>query len=111
LTPACPNLQVTVFGTGESFTVTNHWVDKDGVDHINMNTLVTGTATDSEGATYGFNYHQHASFDIPSSGFPFSGQVTDHFNLLGKGKANHLHVEFVLRATFTSPTDLQSWNL
>jgi hypothetical protein len=104
LTTACPNLQVTVTGTGESFTVVNHRVDRNGVDHINMNSLATGTAVDSEGVTYGFNYHQHSSFEVPASGFPFSGQATDHFNLLGKGKANNLHVGFVLRATFTSPS-------
>ena len=104
LTPACPNLQVTVVGNGESFTVTNHRIDANGVDHINMNTVVTGTATDSEGATYGFNYHNHASLKVPAAGFPFSIQGTDHFNLVGKGKANQLHVGFVARATFTSPS-------
>ena len=104
LTPACPNLQVTVVGTGESFTVTNHRIDANGVDHININTVVTGTATDSEGATYKFNYHNHASLEVPPTGFPFSLQGTDHFNLVGKGKANQLHVGFVARATFTSPS-------
>ena len=105
LTPACPNLQVTVVGNGEIFTVTNHRIDQNGVDHIEVNTLATGSATDSEGATYGFNYHNHASFEVPPGGFPFSVTTTDHFNLEGKGKANQVHVGFVARLTFTSPSD------
>lgn len=105
LTPACPNLQVTVQGSGESFTITNQRTDKNGVTHIEMNTLVTGTAVDSEGVTYLFNYHNHASLDIPAGGFPFQAATTDHFNLNGEGKANQVHVGFVARLTFTSPSD------
>jgi hypothetical protein len=105
LTPACPNLQVTVVGTGDSFTVTNHRIDAAGVDHIQINNLVTGTATDSEGATYRFNYHNHATLEVPASGFPFSVTTTDHFNLVGKGKANQVHIGFVVRLTITGPSD------
>jgi hypothetical protein len=105
LTPACPNLQVTVVGTGESFTVTNHRIDRNGVDHIDVNTLALGSATDSDGATYSFNYHNHASLEVPAGGFPFSVTTTDHFNLEGKGRANQVHVGFVARITFTSPSD------
>lgn len=106
LTPArCPNLQVTVEGSGESFLVINHRIDNNGVDHIQRNDLVTGTATDSEGATYVFNYHNHATIDIPAGGFPFQVTTTDHFNLNGKGRANQLHVGFVVRLTFISPSD------
>ncbi len=105
LTPACPNLQVTVVGTGEGFTVTNHRIDNEGVDHINVNTVVAGAAADSDGATYGFNYHNHASLKVPASGFPFSVRTTDHFNLVGNGGANQLHVGFVAVITLTSPFD------
>jgi len=106
LTPTrCPNLQVTVEGSGDSFIVTNERIDKNGIHHIIMNNLVTGSATDSDGANYGFNYHNHASFEIPPSGFPFQVALTDHFNLNGQGKANHLHVGFVARLTFTGPSD------
>ena len=46
LTPArCPELQVTVNGSGERFLVINHRIDEDGVDHINMNDLINGSAT------------------------------------------------------------------
>jgi hypothetical protein len=105
LTPACPNLKVTVQGSGESFLVINHRIDQNGVDHIERNDLVTGTAIDSDGATYLFNYHNHARIDIPTSGFPFQVTTTDHFNLNGEGRANQIHVGFVLRLTFTSPSD------
>jgi len=93
-----------VNGSGESFVVMTTRVDSNGVTHIEQNTLTTGTATDSNGAGYSFNYHNHASFEIPPGGFPFTASTTDHFNLIGNGKANQLHVHFVARATFTSPT-------
>ena len=105
LTPACPNLKVTVVGTGESFTVTNHRIDQNGVDHVQINNLVTGTATDNEGTTYRFNYHNHATLEVPAGGFPFSVTTTDHFNLVGKGKANQVHIGFVVRLTITGPSD------
>jgi hypothetical protein len=100
----CPSLSVVVTGTGEVFSVTNHRIDQNGVDHIDTNTLATGSATDSDGATYGWNYHNHVSLEVSPGGFPF--QITlgsDHFNLEGKGRANQLHVHFVARATFLSP--------
>jgi hypothetical protein len=101
----CPSLEVTIEGNGESFIVTNERIDENGVHHIIMNNFSAGTAVDSDDATYLFNYHQHAEMDVPSAGFPFQLTATDHFNLNGEGKANHLHVGFVASATFTSPSD------
>jgi len=95
---------LTVHGSGEGFLVTNSRVDQNGFTHIERNDLVTGNATDSNGATYVFNYHNHASFDIPPGGFPFSAATTDHFNLVGDGQASQLEVHFVATVTFTSPT-------
>jgi len=63
---------LTVTGSGESFVVVTTRVDSNGFTHIEQNTLTTGTATDSNGASYSFNYHNHASFDIPPGGFPFT---------------------------------------
>src|SRR5262245_58222116 len=92
---------LTVNGSGESFVVINSRVDQNGVSHIEQNTLTVGTATDSNGATYLFNYHNHVSLDVPPGGFPFQITIgTDHFNLVGDGKANQLQVHFVARATF-----------
>jgi hypothetical protein len=105
LTPeVCPALAVTVQGSGERFIVTNQWVDKNGVVHIVGNDLATGTAVDSEGATYVFNYHQHFNpIAVPPEGFPVTFLVNDHFNLVGKGKAARLHVSFVYQVTFPAP--------
>jgi hypothetical protein len=106
LTPTqCPKLQVTVMGSGEFFSVINSRVDQNGMVHIEESNLVTGTAVDSDGATYVFNYHAHVALQIPESAFPFTIEGEDHFNLVGNGRANQLHTEFVARGTFTSPTD------
>jgi len=95
-----------VYGSGESFLVVNSRVDRNGVTHIERNNLVTGTAVDSNGATYLFNYFDHASFQIPPGGFPFTADVTDHFNLVGNGQADQLQVHFVARVTAYSPTSV-----
>ena len=106
LTPArCPDLQVTFSGSGDSFLVINDHVDQQGVDHINMNNVINGTATDTEGGSYVFGYHNHASVDVAPGGFPMELFLTDHFNLNGRGKANQVHVGFVARLTFTGPAE------
>jgi hypothetical protein len=106
MTPArCPDLQLTVEGSGESFVVINSRVDNDGVNHIQRNDLITGTASDSEGAIYVFNYHNHSTMEVPAGGFPFQITTTDHFVLNGRGKANQLQVGFVAHLTFTGPSD------
>ena len=106
LTPArCPNLQVTVEGSGERFLVINERMDENGVDHLVMDDLINGTATDSDGGSYVFGYHNHASVEVPPGGFPTEIFLTDHFNLNGRGRANQVHVGFVARLTFTGPTD------
>jgi hypothetical protein len=95
---------LSVSGTGESFMVLNTRTDNDGNIVIEQNTLTTGTAIDSNGATYTFNYHSHATITTPPTGVPFSVRGTDHFNLVGDGKANQLQVHFVATATVTSLT-------
>src|SRR5437763_9193212 len=96
LTPGqCPKLNVTVIGNGEFFSVMNSRIDRNGIVHIEESDLATGTAVDSEGATYVFNYHNHSSFAIPETGFPFTIEGEDHFNLVGNGKAIQLHTAFV----------------
>ena len=96
---------LTVYGSGEAFIVINTRIDDAGVAHIQFDDLVTGTATDSNGARYVFNYHTHVSRNVPPGGFP--SQITigvDHFNLVGDGQASQVQVHFVATATFTSPT-------
>jgi hypothetical protein len=103
----CPNLApgLTIFGSGDGFLVVNSRVDADGVTYIQRNDRVIGTAIDSRGASYKFNYHNHSSITVPPGAFPWSFTTTDHFNLVGNGQADQMNVHFVARATFPSPTD------
>jgi hypothetical protein len=103
----CPNLPagLIVYGSGDDFLVINSRVDQDGNTHMERNDLVTGTATDSDGASYKFNYHNHSNIVVPPDGFPWSFATTDHFNLIGNGRANRMQVSFVARVTFPSPND------
>jgi hypothetical protein len=93
---------LTVSGSGEGFLVLTTRVDHDGNTVMEQNDLVTGTATDSNGVTYGFNYHNHSTITVPPAGLPFSFTTTDHFNLVGKGQANELQVHFVANVTIYS---------
>ena len=103
----CPNLPpgLTVFGSGEDFLVINSRVNQDGVTYLERNDLATGTARDSNGASYKFSYHNHSNITIPPGGFPWSFTTNDHFNLVGNGRANQMQVHFVARVTFPSPSD------
>jgi hypothetical protein len=104
---SCPSLPagVTVSGTGDDFLDMNVRVDADGTTQIERNDLAIGTAVDSTGANYKFNYHNHSNISVPAGGFPWSFTTTDHFNLIGNGHADQLQVHFVARVTFTSPAD------
>ena len=104
LTPEqCPALTSTITGSGEYFVRTTTRVDKNGVTHINQNNVTNGTATDAEGTTYRFTYHNNQRVTIPPGGFPQQVNVTDHFNLVGAGGAQSLHVGFTIRLTFAAP--------
>jgi hypothetical protein len=93
---------LTVNGSGESFLVVTSRVDQDGNIVLQQNNLVTGTAVDSEGATYSFNYHNHSTITVPPAGLPVSISGADHFNLIGKGKADKLNVHFNATGTIFS---------
>jgi len=95
---------LTVSGTVEHIEVFNITVTPDGVTHAEDNSLELGSATDSNGAKYVVNYHNHQSAAIPPAGFPFTVLVTDHFHLVGNGQASQMQVSFVVRETFTSST-------
>lgn len=84
-----------------SGTVRGHFhvsVDANGVVHVSGSETITGTAIDSDGATYRFNYHD--AFHAQDAGFPVEAVFTDHFNLVGNGAANQLHTFFVVRVLF-----------
>jgi hypothetical protein len=103
----CPELPtgLTVTGSGEEFQVFNMTVTPNGVTLVEVNDLKTGSATDSNGATYLFNYHNHQSAAIPAGGFPFTIVENDHFNLVGNGQASQLQVHFNIRITFNNAVD------
>ena len=108
--PNCPNLPtgLVINGSVEHTEVISISVNNNGVTHIEDNSLELGSATDSNGATYVVNYHNHGSAAIPLGGFPFTVLQNDHFNLVGNGQASQLQVRFVERLTFidnvTPPT-------
>ena len=95
---SCPQLTtpgLIVTGSGTARTS----LDGNGNAHTN----ITGTATDNAGGQYVFNYHDNTR--VTGTTFPIEVMITDHFNLVGNGGANHVHTFFVLRLLFTSPTD------
>lgn len=101
LTPEqCPDLVSTISGEGEYFIRTKERTDKNGVTHIFSSVTARGTATDEAGNEYTFNYHNNVTSTIPPEEFPLVEHVTDHFNLVGRGGLNRIHVNFSIIATF-----------
>ena len=94
-----------ISGVAEFFVRTTSRVDRSGVLHLNINATAFGTATDNNGVVYSFNYANHFSVDIPPGGFPQQFRVNDHFNLNGRGRANHMHLGFVVVGTVEGPDD------
>ena len=71
--------------------------DGNGVVHLNWGPdSVQGTATDSLGGSYRFNYHN--MLVERESDVQVDILVTDHFNLVGRGVAHGLRVVFILKA-------------
>jgi hypothetical protein len=106
--PACPMLPTgfVIQGNVDYFNVLNTRVDANGVTHYEFASSETGSATDSNGATYRINYHNHQSESVGPSGYPIILSVeNDHFNLVGNGLATQLQMHFVIRLTFLSPSD------
>ena len=88
---------------GTQIVTTN--VNSSGVMHVEINSLELGSATDTNGATYVVNYHNHTGEDIQPGGFPATILVNDHFNLVGAGQAGNLQVHFVITVTFLNSSD------
>lgn len=105
--PACPMLPTgfVISGSIDGFQVVNTSFTNDGVEHVEVNSVELGSATDSNGATYVINYHNHQSAAIPPGGFPFTVLINDHFNLVGNGLATQVTMHFVIRVTFLSSSD------
>lgn len=75
------------YGVTVSLTGTMRWNFDGNGEHV----TVTGTATDTSGNSYVFNYRQN--FKVVESG---TLHITDHFNLVGSGTAPSLHTGFNL---------------
>src|SRR5262245_44202435 len=100
-----------ISGDANFFLRTTTRVDSDGGVHLNLNGTAFGTATDNNGVVYSFNYANHFSIDMPPSGdFPQQVRMTDHLNLNGKGKANHMKVGFVIVGSIDDPGDVFPWH-
>jgi hypothetical protein len=97
----CPKLPagVSVSGSGERLTIINTHTMADGSTEIRTNDLVTGVATDSNGDTHKFVYHNSSTLTIPPSG-DYSISMNDSFELTGPGP--HYSVSFYWRWTFAS---------
>jgi hypothetical protein len=99
----CPDLESTVTGDVDLFIRTNERTDRDGTVHIVATSNASGVAVDEEGNTYHFNYHNHANVTIAPDEFPQQVNISDHFNLVGDGNGQSLHVGFNVRLTFLAP--------
>lgn len=97
----CPDLpaDLSVDFTGTVHGHVHISTDARGVVHLNWPDTITGTAVDSDGNTYTFNYHNVAI--VSDAGFPIELTIVDHFNLVGNGGANGLHTFFVVRLLIT----------
>jgi hypothetical protein len=91
---------VSVSGAGTEIVRVHSSVDANGILHQQFGTTITGTAADSLGGTYRFNYHNVQMFST-SGDFPFVLHITDHFNLVGNGAASQIHTFFNLTLLVT----------
>jgi hypothetical protein len=99
----CPELETAVTGDVDLFVRTNERTGKDGTVYLVITSNASGVAVDEEGNTYRFNYHNHVNVTVPPGGFPEQADVSDHFNLVGDGNGQSLHVGFNIRLTFLAP--------
>lgn len=104
---ACSGLAFPVSFQGETIVVTNVDLGPGGAyppgpARVNFNNTIHGTATDAAGVSYRFNYHNHTLVNIAPGQDP-SATMTDHFNLVGAGRANRDQVGFILRLTDVYP--------
>jgi hypothetical protein len=98
----CSAITSDVTGTGVWREVTNTRVGQDGLTEVVYHATATGTAVDEQGTTYRFNYHNLQQFTLPADGSPHQIRMSDHFNLVGAGGANQIHVGFVGFITFSA---------
>jgi hypothetical protein len=105
--PACSSvsgLQVTL--NGQYHFVVHTTKNPDGTYTTKIQSNATGTATDSNGGQYVFNYINHeqdltsTSADVP----PILGIYTDRFQLVSKGSAPNVKVQYQFAFMITDST-------
>jgi hypothetical protein len=86
----CSNLPdgTTIEGTGTEKSITTTRTDRGGVTTIVNSTHAFGTATDQAGNSYVFDYsNEFRASNTTAAPGVFSGVMSDHFSLAGKGPA------------------------
>src|SRR5215216_1042829 len=98
----CPKLPagVSVWGSGERKMIINTHTKADGTTQIRVNDLIKGVATDSNGGTHKFVYHNSSTETILTSCL-HTISMNDSFVLSGPGP--NYSVTFNWRWTFTPP--------
>ncbi len=99
----------SITGTANFRVVTTVRVDGGGTTYMNQNAYANGTATDNLGTNYRINYAAHLDLEIPPGEYPQQVRMSDHFNLVGRGR-NNIHVGFVIVGTIESPSDPFPWH-
>ena len=87
---SCSNLPAgtTIEGTGTMKSITRTRTDASGVTTIANTSIAQGTATDQDGNTYVFLYsNEFRASNSTADPDLFSGLMTDHFSLAGRGPA------------------------
>jgi hypothetical protein len=82
--------------------------DDEGQITYNLSSRITGTATDTLGGTYTFNYQLRFKNPIP---IPGSGIVIDTFKVTGTGAADGMSTFFRARVTFDSASNIIGFEL
>jgi hypothetical protein len=101
----------TITGSGTEKSITTMRTDANGITTIENTTHANGTATDSAGNTYVFNYSN--SFRVSNTTAKpgtFSGMMTDVFSLAGNGPVQ-LHNGFVAGITSSDGFVSASWDV
>jgi hypothetical protein len=100
----CPELPagLSVSGTGERRMVINTQTKADGTVEVVTNDLIAGVATDSNGGTHKFVYH-NSSIDTTLTSGLHTISMNDSFVLSGPGP--NYSVTFNWRWTYTPPEE------
>jgi hypothetical protein len=98
----CPLLPAGVWveGWGESVSIVNTRMLKDGSTVVRINNVIKGDAIDSNGDAHKFVYHNASTQTIQPDGFT-TISMNDSFVLTGPGP--HYSVTFNWRWTFNQP--------